>query len=56
VTYVDAPVSGGLKGAREGTLAVMVACPKSTFELIRPIMDILGHVFFVVRAPGRRRH
>ena len=53
VTYVDAPVSGGLKGAREGTLAVMVACPKSTFELIRPIMDILGRVFFVGEGAGQ---
>ena len=34
IVYVDAPVSGGLKGAREGTLAVMVACPRPTFEAI----------------------
>jgi 3-hydroxyisobutyrate dehydrogenase-like beta-hydroxyacid dehydrogenase len=53
VIYVDAPVSGGLKGAREGTLAVMVACPKQTFELIRPIMDILGRVFFVGEGAGQ---
>lgn len=53
VTYVDAPVSGGLKGAREGTLAVMVACPKPTFEMIRPIMDILGRVFFVGEGAGQ---
>jgi 3-hydroxyisobutyrate dehydrogenase-like beta-hydroxyacid dehydrogenase len=53
VTYVDAPVSGGLKGAREGTLAVMVACPKPTFELIRPIMEILGRVFFVGEGAGQ---
>ena len=31
ITYVDAPVSGGLKGAREGTLAVMVSCPKNVY-------------------------
>jgi 3-hydroxyisobutyrate dehydrogenase-like beta-hydroxyacid dehydrogenase len=53
VTYVDAPVSGGLKGAREGTLAVMVACPKPTFELIRPVMEILGRVFFVGEGAGQ---
>jgi 3-hydroxyisobutyrate dehydrogenase-like beta-hydroxyacid dehydrogenase len=53
VTYVDAPVSGGLKGAREGTLAVMVACPKPTFELIRPIMEMLGRVFFVGEGAGQ---
>src|SRR5258708_38000818 len=30
LTLVDAPVSGGIKGAVNGTLAVMVSCPKET--------------------------
>lgn len=38
ITYVDAPVSGGLKGAREGTLAVMVSCPKADFLQMEPIL------------------
>jgi len=32
ITLVDAPVSGGIKGAVNGTLAVMVSCPKATYD------------------------
>lgn len=53
IVYVDAPVSGGLKGAREGTLAVMIACPKATFEEVRPIMETLGKLFFVGEGAGQ---
>src|SRR5712672_239015 len=35
-TLVDAPVSGGVKGAVNGTLAVMVSCPKATYERVEP--------------------
>src|ERR1700761_2463893 len=29
IGWVDAPVSGGMTGAKAGTLAVMVSCPKT---------------------------
>ena len=35
IVEVDAPVSGGLKGARMGTLAVMVSCGDETFARIQ---------------------
>ena len=38
ITLVDAPVSGGIKGAVNGTLAVMVSCPKATYETVEPIL------------------
>lgn len=53
ITYVDAPVSGGLKGAREGTLAIMVACPKDAFEVVKPVMENLGRLFFVGEGAGQ---
>ncbi len=52
IQLVDSPVSGGVKGAREGTLAVMVACPKATFETVEPILRTFGKVFFVGEKPG----
>jgi 3-hydroxyisobutyrate dehydrogenase-like beta-hydroxyacid dehydrogenase len=52
VQAVDAPVSGGVKGAREGTLAVMVSCPKATFETVEPLAKVLGKVFYVGEKPG----
>ena len=49
---VDSPVSGGVKGARDGTLAVMVACPKPLLETVEPIVQIFGKVFYVGDKPG----
>jgi 3-hydroxyisobutyrate dehydrogenase-like beta-hydroxyacid dehydrogenase len=52
IQAVDAPVSGGVKGAREGTLAVMVSCPEATFERVEPIVKTFGKVFYVGAKPG----
>jgi 3-hydroxyisobutyrate dehydrogenase-like beta-hydroxyacid dehydrogenase len=48
----DSPVSGGMKGAQEGTLAVMVSGPKSSFAEIEPILKNFGKLFFVGEKPG----
>jgi 3-hydroxyisobutyrate dehydrogenase-like beta-hydroxyacid dehydrogenase len=53
ITYVDAPVSGGLKGAREGTLAVMIACPKPVFAELEPILKIFGKPFHLGEVAGQ---
>ena len=53
ITYVDAPVSGGLKGAREGTLAVMIACPKPVFVELEPILKIFGKPFHLGEVAGQ---
>lgn len=53
VTYVDAPVSGGLKGAREGTLAVMIACPKAVYEEMEPILKTFGKPFHLGEVAGQ---
>lgn len=49
---VDCPVSGGIKGAVNGTLAVMVSCPKPTFAEIEPFLKLFGKVFFTGEKPG----
>jgi len=51
VTF-DSPVSGGMKGAKEGTLAVMVSGPKSSFAEVEPILKHFGKLFFVGEKPG----
>ena len=40
--FVDAPVSGGVAGAVSGTLTIMVGCEESTFETVKPVLDIMG--------------
>ena len=53
ITYVDAPVSGGLKGARDGTLAVMVSCPKAVYAELEPILKTFGKPFHLGERAGQ---
>jgi 2-hydroxy-3-oxopropionate reductase len=39
---LDAPVSGGDVGARDGTLSIMVGGTDAAFERARPLFDVLG--------------
>lgn len=52
ITFVDCPVSGGVGGAKAGTLAVMVSGPRATFERLEPMLAHIGKVFFIGEAPG----
>ncbi len=52
VTLVDSPVSGGVAGARAGTLAVMVACPRAEFDRLQPLLKVIGKPFYVGERPG----
>jgi 2-hydroxy-3-oxopropionate reductase len=42
VTLLDAPVSGGEKGATEGTLSFMVGGDQPTFERCLPVFEAMG--------------
>jgi 3-hydroxyisobutyrate dehydrogenase len=42
VEYLDAPVSGGDIGARDGTLAIMVGGDAAAFERARPLFELMG--------------
>jgi 3-hydroxyisobutyrate dehydrogenase len=42
VEYLDAPVSGGDVGARDGTLAIMVGGDAAAFERARPLFELMG--------------
>jgi len=53
VDYLDAPVSGGLKGASDGTLAVMVSGSRPVFDLVEPALGVFGKVFYVGDRPGQ---
>lgn len=49
---LDAPVSGGVKGAREGRLTIMVGGPLEAFEACRPLLAAMGAKLFHVGGPG----
>ncbi len=42
VLCLDAPVSGGDIGARQGTLAIMVGGPSAAVEFVRPVFAAMG--------------
>lgn len=52
VATVDSPVSGGVRGAAAGTLAVMAAGEPAAYEAVKPVLDVLGEVFYVGARPG----
>lgn len=53
IACLDAPVSGGERGASGGTLAIMVSGPKARYEAARPILETIGKkLFFVGEGPG----
>ena len=41
-SFLDAPVSGGVEGARDGTLAIMVGGPEPAFDRARPVFKAMG--------------
>jgi len=47
VNYLDAPVSGGTKGAENGTLAIMVGGQRSVFKKVKNVFTPMGRAVFV---------
>jgi len=53
VAYVDSPVSGGVPGARDGKLALMVACGRADFDSLQPVLQVFGKTFHVGEKAGQ---
>lgn len=52
IGWADAPVSGGVTGAKAGTLAIMVSCPTATLQKVEPILKVFGRTFHAGEKPG----
>lgn len=52
IVWADAPVSGGVKGAIAGTVAVMLSCPMETRAELQELLEVFGKVFHVGQEPG----
>ena len=46
VDFLDAPVSGGPRGAQQGTLAVMVGGQLEILQKVRPVLEVFGRNIF----------
>jgi 3-hydroxyisobutyrate dehydrogenase-like beta-hydroxyacid dehydrogenase len=42
VTFMDAPVSGGPKGATSGKLAIWVGGPADAYDRYKPVLELMG--------------
>ena len=52
--YLDSPVSGGVRGAVAGTLAVMCAGPKNLYNEVLPILECFSaNQFLIGPQPGQ---
>jgi 3-hydroxyisobutyrate dehydrogenase len=52
VTLIDAPVSGGVKKAVDGTLAIMAGGDAATIERVRPVLEKMGSRIFLTGLLG----
>jgi len=52
IDWIDAPVSGGIAGATNGTLAVMASGPRKAFDEVEALLKVFGKVFFVGEKAG----
>jgi 3-hydroxyisobutyrate dehydrogenase-like beta-hydroxyacid dehydrogenase len=49
---IDAPVSGGVAGARAGSLAIMAACSDRDLVRVSPVLNVLGKLHHVAAEAG----
>jgi 3-hydroxyisobutyrate dehydrogenase-like beta-hydroxyacid dehydrogenase len=52
IAALDSPVSGGVAGAENGTLAVMVSGPRAEFDAVTPALEAIGRPIFISEKPG----
>ncbi|MEI2417626.1 NAD(P)-dependent oxidoreductase [Orrella sp. JC864] len=52
VDSIDCPVSGGVTGARRGTLALMVSGPRARYDALQAVLAVLGKPVYVGEQAG----
>jgi 3-hydroxyisobutyrate dehydrogenase-like beta-hydroxyacid dehydrogenase len=52
IASFDAPVSGGIRGAEQGTLAIMVGGPEARWPELEPLLAHIGKPFYMGETPG----
>ena len=56
IDYADAPVSGGVPGARDRKLSVMCTCANPVFMGVQPVLSAFAmRVFHIGEVPGQRQ-
>jgi 3-hydroxyisobutyrate dehydrogenase len=53
---LDAPVSGGDIGAKNGTLTIMVGGESADFDTVKPLLELMGATIILQGGPGSGQH
>jgi 3-hydroxyisobutyrate dehydrogenase len=56
ISALDAPVSGGDIGARDGKLSIMVGGDKETYEKVKPLFELMGENIVYQGKAGSGQH
>lgn len=56
VSSIDAPVSGGDIGARDGKLAIMAGGDREVFDEVMPLFQLMGENIAFMGGPGAGQH
>jgi 3-hydroxyisobutyrate dehydrogenase len=56
IAALDAPVSGGDVGAKNGSLAIMTGGPKEAFERVLPLFELMGENIAHMGSAGKGQH
>jgi 3-hydroxyisobutyrate dehydrogenase-like beta-hydroxyacid dehydrogenase len=53
IAMISAAVSGGVAGAKKGTLSAMASGPRQVFEQIRPVLEVIAkNIYYIGESPG----
>ncbi len=52
IRWLDCPVSGGVGGAKAGTVAVMFSGPREDYQDLLPVLEVIGKPFHIGDKPG----
>jgi 3-hydroxyisobutyrate dehydrogenase-like beta-hydroxyacid dehydrogenase len=52
IRWLDCPVSGGVGGAKAGTVAVMFSGPSADYGDLLPVLKVIGKPFYIGDKPG----
>jgi 3-hydroxyisobutyrate dehydrogenase len=56
IEALDAPVSGGDVGAKNGTLTIMVGGDEATFQKVKSLLETMGKTVILQGCPGAGQH
>ncbi len=56
VRALDAPVSGGDIGAKQGTLSIMAGGNREAFDRVKPLFELMGKTINYMGGPGAGQH